>query len=344
MSGQDSGVALALRAAATARPAAARPAAATARPAPAVTSDARVSARPAAAAGLDAKVLALPEAPEGRFLVHERLGRGATATVFRGTDLADGRPVAIKVAEGPQSRQSERIHAEARVLASLDHPAIVTLIAEGVVPAGDQWAGRPFLVEEFVFGGSLADRIRRGPAGAGDVAGWAVAALSGLAHVHSRGLVHRDIKPANILLSELRRSAVRIADFGIATPVGVELEPGDSSGTVHYMSPEQAAGRLPGAAADVYALGLVLLECLTGVKAFPGTPVESLVSRTLRCPEIPAGLGADWVSLLTAMTAMDPAARPSAAAAGALAADLWTPHRRLPGKFRTPVRPPWRTR
>ncbi|HSO16549.1 MAG TPA: serine/threonine-protein kinase [Arthrobacter sp.] len=275
-----------------------------------------------AAVGLDAKVLALPNAPAGRFLVHELLGRGATATVFRGTDLKDGRPVAIKVAEGPEPRQTARIHAEARILASLDHPAIVTFIADGVVPAGDQWAGRPFLVEEYVYGGSLAERIRGGAAAAVDVARWAESALSGLAHVHARGLVHRDIKPANILLSELRRSAVRIADFGIATPAGTELEPGDSSGTVHYMSPEQAAGRLPGSPGDIYSLGLVLLECLTGAKAFPGTPIESLVARTLRDPGIPAGLGASWVSLLAAMTAMDPAARPSAAAAARLAAKL----------------------
>ena len=99
----------------------------------------------------------------------------------------------------------------------------------------------------------------------------------------------------------------------------------DSSGTVHYMSPEQAAGRHPGAPGDIYSLGLVLLECLTGAKAFPGTPVESLVARTLRDPEIPAGIGASWVSLLTAMTAQDPAARPSAAAAGRLAAKLPRP-------------------
>ncbi|MGP4030906.1 serine/threonine-protein kinase [Pseudarthrobacter sp. 1C304] len=283
--------------------------------------------RPAAApdltaAGLGARVLCLPDAPAGRFLVHELLGRGATATVFRGTDLLDNRPVAIKVAEGPDLRQTERIHAEARVLASLNHPAIVTFIAEGVVPAGDPWAGRPFLVEEFVYGGSLAERIRRGPAGGAEVARWATAALSGLAHVHSRGLVHRDIKPANILLSELRRSAVRIADFGIATPAGAELEPGDSSGTVHYMSPEQAAGGPPGQPSDIYALGLVLLECLTGSKAFPGALVESLVARTLRNPEVPARLGTGWVALLTDMTAMDPAARPSAAAAAARAAKL----------------------
>jgi serine/threonine protein kinase len=288
----------------------------------AATTTAVRAAGTAAMAGLDAKVLALPDAPAGRFVVHELLGRGATATVFRGTDLQDGRPVAIKVAEGPDPRQKERIHAEARILASLDHPAVVTFIAEGIVPEGDHWAGRPFLVEEYAYGGSLAERIRSGAAAAGDVARWAEAALSGLAHVHARGLVHRDIKPANILLSELRRSAVRIADFGIATPAGTELEPGDSSGTVHYMSPEQAAGRHPGAAGDIYSLGLVLLECLTGTKAFPGTQIESLVARTLRDPAIPAGLGTAWVSLLAAMTAMDPAARPSAAAAGRLAAKL----------------------
>ena len=275
-----------------------------------------------AAAGLDAKILHLPDAPEGRFLVHELLGRGATATVFRGTDLSNDRPVAIKVAEGPGEKDASRIHAEAGILASLDHPAVIRFIAAGTVPGGDQWAGRPFLVEEFAFGGSLAERIRGGACPPEVVASWAAAALSGLGHVHGRGLVHRDIKPANILLSALRRCSVRIADFGIATPAGTAPEPGDSSGTVHYMSPEQAAGQPVHPATDIYALGLVLLECLTGVKAYPGTPVESLVARTLRAPEIPASLGAGWVSLLTAMTAMDPAARPSAAAAQKLATRL----------------------
>jgi serine/threonine protein kinase len=275
--------------------------------------------------GFNTKILPMPEAPGGRFLVHELLGRGATATVFRGTDLVNDRPVAIKVAEGPSQKHAGRIHAEAGVLASLDHPAVVSFIAAGTVPAGDQWAGRPFLVEEFAYGGSLAERIRGGAAAPEEVAGWAAAALSGLVHVHGRGLVHRDIKPANVLLSALRRCSVRIADFGIATQAGTAPEPGESSGTVHYMSPEQAAGKPLHAATDIYALGLVLLECLTGVKAYPGTPVESLVARTLRGPEIPADLGAGWVSLLTAMTAMDPAARPTAAAAHQQATRLARP-------------------
>ena len=88
------------------------------------------------------------------------------------------------------------------------------------------------------------------------------------------------------------------------------------------MSPEQAAGRHPGTSGDIYSLGLVLLEYLTGAKAFAGTPVESLVARTLRDPEIPARLGKPWVALLRAMTARDPGARPSAADAGAQALKL----------------------
>jgi serine/threonine protein kinase len=252
--------------------------------------------------------------------------------------MTDGLPVAIKVAEGPDAGHAERIHSEARVLASLDHPAVVRFVGAGIVPQGEHWAGRPFLVEEFAYGGSLEERIRGGAADPDEVAGWAAAALSGLDHVHSRGLVHRDVKPANILLSALRRSAVRLADFGIAAPAGTVPEPGVSSGTVHYMSPEQAAGQLAGTPSDVYALGLVLLECLSGAKAFPGVPVESLVARTLRGPDVPAGLGSSWVSLLNAMTAMDPAARPSAAEAGEMADNLGSGASRPP-RQRVPAPP-----
>ena len=263
-----------------------------------------------------------PAGGQGSFLIHELLGRGATATVYRGTDLAGKRPVAVKVAEGPDDRHSRRIHDEARILSRLDNPAVVAFVGEGRVPDGHPWAGRPFLVEEFAYGGSLAERIHAGPRDPQDVAGWAVAALSGLGHVHARGLVHQDIKPANILLSSLRRSPVRIADFGIAAPAGTVLEPGTSTGTVHYMSPQQANGGPAEPATDVYALGLVLLECLTATRAFPGTQVESLVARTLRGPVIPQGLGRRWVSLLDAMTAMDAADRPTAEEAAAAAAAM----------------------
>lgn len=189
------------------------------------------------------------------------------------------------------------------------------------MPGGGTHAGRPFLVEELALGTSLAETIRLQSPPPADVARWARGLFEALAHLHASGLVHRDIKPANLMLSGLRRSPVRIIDFGIAAAAGAAPEPGTSPGTVHYMSPEQAAGGAAEPSWDVYAMGLVLLELLTGTKAFPGTAIESLVARTLRSPGIPDSLG-DWAVLLRALTAMDPRERPTAEAAAAMAARL----------------------
>jgi serine/threonine protein kinase len=258
----------------------------------------------------------------GRYQLRERRGRGSLAEVYRAVDLAGGRDVAVKIAADSTAKQQERIHNEARILAGLDHPAIIGFVAEGLVPDGCLQAGRPFIVEELAFGMSLAERLRVPDHNRTDVAAWAVDLFDGISHLHARGLVHRDIKPANLMLSGLRRSLVRIVDFGIAARAGTLSEPGISSGTAHYMSPEQASGEAARPSWDVYALGLVLLELLTGTKAFPGTPLESLVARTLRSPEIPHSVGRGWHELLTAATAMDPADRPTAAEASALASSL----------------------
>jgi serine/threonine protein kinase len=182
-------------------------------------------------------------------------------------------------------------------------------------------------VEELVFGPSLAEAARGPLHPRQQVAGWAAGLFDALSHLHGRGVVHRDIKPANLMLSGLRRSPVRIVDFGIAAAAGAAPEPGMSSGTVHYMSPEQASGGAAQPSWDVYALGLVLLELLTGTRAYTGTAVESLVARTLRSPEIPSDLGPGWSALLRAATAMDSAARPSAADAAVLARRLAAPVR-----------------
>jgi serine/threonine protein kinase len=262
------------------------------------------------------------EDSEARYLLNERIGLGATAEVFRGTDRRDGSPVAIKVAAVADDRHRERLAAEAALMAEVRHPAVVRFVDQGTAAVHSAWAGRAFLVQELVYGHSLAERIRSGPAPGSEVAPWAVGLLSGLRHLHARGIVHRDIKPANLLLSQLRKCPVRIVDFGIAAPAGTVPEPGISSGTVQYMSPEQAGGAIVGPADDIYALGLVLLECLTGVKAFPGTAIESLVARTQRTPAVPRHLGASWESLLTSMTAMRAADRPTALEATAEAAML----------------------
>jgi serine/threonine protein kinase len=263
------------------------------------------------------RVSAGPAAETDRFQLRERLGRGSLAVVFRAIDRAENREVAVKVAAEPGPKAQERIHNEARVLAALEHPSIIGFIAEGIMPAGGPLADRPFLVEELALGTSLLEVIRTGPRVPAEVAPWAVGMFEALNHIHTNALVHGDIKPANLMLSGLRRSPVRLVDFGIASQVGAAPQAGISSGTVHYMSPEQASGGAAQPAWDVYAMGLVLLELMTGKKAFPGTAVESLVARTLRNPEIPQNLGPGWEPLLRALTAMDPRDRPTAAEAAA---------------------------
>ncbi|MGN7201621.1 serine/threonine-protein kinase [Arthrobacter sp. SAFR-044] len=257
----------------------------------------------------------------GRWQIGERLGRGSGAEVFRAVDLEGGPAVAVKIAASGGRKQHQRIRNEAAVLAGLNHPSIVRLVAQGVPGGSGAHSERPYLVEELALGTSLAETIRAESPSSGDVAIWARGLFGALAHLHSRGLVHRDIKPANLMLSGLRRSPVRIVDFGIAAATGSPPEPGISSGTVHYMSPEQASGGAVAPSWDVYAMGLVLLELLTGSKAFPGTAIESLVARTLRLPEVPDHLG-DWAPLLRSLTAMDPWERPTAADAAGMAARL----------------------
>ncbi|MDQ0871237.1 serine/threonine protein kinase [Arthrobacter sp. V1I9] len=261
----------------------------------------------------------------GRYELKERLGRGSLAEVFRAADLEGGPDVAVKVAVGDSEQHFERIRNEAAVLAGMNHPSIIRFISRSIIPAATPLAGRPFLVEELALGASLAAATRTGLPRPGDVAGWARGLFGALAHLHGQGLVHRDIKPANLMLSGLRRSPVRIIDFGIAVAAGAAPEPGISSGTVHYMSPEQASGGPAQASWDVYAMGLVLLELLTGARAFPGTAIESLVARTLRSPEIPESLGPGWCTFLSALTAMDSAARPTADEAAVMAERLVPP-------------------
>jgi hypothetical protein len=140
----------------------------------------------------------------------------------------------------------------------------------------------------------------------------------GLHVIHSRGIVHRDVKPANVLLAPAhlptRRWNAKLADFGIARLLDESrlTATGRIIGTPGYLSPEQVRGEQVGSAADIYSLGLLMLEALTGVQPFPGPALESASARLVRDPTIPGEVGADWVELLTAMTARDAAARPTA--------------------------------
>jgi hypothetical protein len=171
---------------------------------------------------------------------------------------------------------------------------------------------------ELVEGPSLAQRLATGPLAPDEAASIGAGLAAALAHVHANGIVHRDVKPANVLLTPT--GAAKLADFGVARMMNERSDltgTGRTIGTAAYLAPEQVAGQPVTGATDVYALGLVLLESMTGQRAYPGTPTEAALARLHHRPLIPVSLGAEWVHLLDAMTATDPAERPEAAAVAA---------------------------
>ena len=254
----------------------------------------------------------------GRYLLESLLGRGGMASVYRARDEQLGRPVAVKVffphsADADDMRRQE---GEVRMLASLSHPGLVTLFDAG---AQDSPEGpRAYLVMELVQGITLRERMRAGPMPSREVASIGADLADALNYIHRREVVHRDVKPANILLvdaaEEDAQASAKLADFGIARIVdGTRLTAtGAIIGTVSYLSPEQALGSPLGPPTDIYALGLVLLECLTAERAFPGSAMESASARIMRDPTLPAAVAGDWGALLRAMTAREPDARPTA--------------------------------
>jgi serine/threonine protein kinase len=263
-----------------------------------------------------------------RYRLASPLGRGGSGEVYRAKDGRLGRDVAVKLFTlGTASHAEIRRYAtEARVLAGLSHPNLVALLDVG---ADTLHGAGPvaFLVTELVDGRTLRDTLDDGPLEPHLVADVGLQLARALDHAHGAGVVHRDVKPSNVLVAPDRRTGgatdapwvpVVLADFGIAwtTSPGAAHD-AVTSGTAGYVSPEQALGQAVGPGADVYSLGLVLLECLTGERAYPGDPLTSSLARLLAPVTVPERFGADWVRLLTAMTSTEPVARPAMPAVAA---------------------------
>ncbi|HWM07032.1 MAG TPA: protein kinase [Actinophytocola sp.] len=244
----------------------------------------------------------------GRYRLGPRIGSGGMAAVHSAVDIDLGREVAVKVYQpGGHATNLYRFGAEARLLASLSHPALVTVYD---VCLGDD---RPYLVMQLVAGTTLWELIDRGPLESAAVARFGARLADVLAYVHARGVVHRDIKPSNVLLDEA--GVCYLTDFGLARALETAHLTGSHEivGTAAYLAPEQLTEEDTGPPVDVYALGLVLLECLTARTEYDGTAAETALARLARHPRIPEELSPAWRSTLTSMTARDPAHRPDAA-------------------------------
>jgi tetratricopeptide (TPR) repeat protein len=200
--------------------------------------------------------------------------------VYRSMDLETGATVALKVMEGLDANASARFHREAAILSELRHPGIVRYVARGTTSSGV-----PYLAMEWLEGEDLAERIARGPLGVEESLTLLRRACEALAVPHSRGIVHRDLKPANLFLERCRPERVKVLDFGVARYDGTtSLSTGATLlGTVGYMAPEQALCEQDvDVRADVFALGCVLYECLTGKAPFASAHPVGVLAKVLR--------------------------------------------------------------
>ena len=206
-----------------------------------------------------------PEVLGGRYELRGVLGRGGMAEVRDGWDIRLDRPVAVKLLYPVFTTQPDnrmRFEVEARAAAALNHPHIVSVHDSG------EHAGTPYIVMERLSGQTLADEIARGPLPQPQVRSILDDVLSALAAAHAAGILHRDIKPANILFSAL--GDTKVADFGIAKSAGTaHTLTGQIVGTMAYLSANRIAGRPASVADDLYAVGVVGYEALSGRRAFP---------------------------------------------------------------------------
>jgi hypothetical protein len=218
----------------------------------------------------------------GRYKINAEIGTGGMSTVYLAFDETLERPVAVKVLHSEISRDPsalERFRREARTVAQLSHPNVVMIIDAG------EDEGRPYIVFEHIKGETLKERIRRvGPLPVSEAVAYAIEIGRALQAAHERQLVHRDVKPHNVLIDEEGRA--KVTDFGIARNLELEARhltgAGRVVGTTDYVSPEQALGHEVTGQSDVYSLGIVLYEMLTGEVPFKGDSSMDIAIKHVR--------------------------------------------------------------
>jgi serine/threonine protein kinase len=249
----------------------------------------------------------------GRYRLDNPIAAGGIGEVWQAEDQMLDRPVAVKLLRAEYAQHGEtraRFRFEAKHAASLSHPAIAQVFDYYEGDVGRQ----PFIVMELVDGPSLADVLARGPIEPDRVMDIVAQAAAGLEAAHRAGLVHRDIKPANLLVTA--DGQVKITDFGIAHAAGAApiTRHGQLLGTPAYLAPERVAGQAAGPASDLYSLGILAHECLTGIRPFEGTPIEIAVAHSQRAlPPLPRSVPPAVAAFVAELTAKDPAARPASA-------------------------------
>ena len=269
----------------------------------------------------------------GRYRLVELLGQGGMATIYRAHDRQLDRDVAVKVLRSEYGTDPDflaRFRQEAQAAASLNHPNVV-----GVYDYADDQAG-PYIVMELVDGEDLATLVRRnGPLPPRQAARLGSQIARGLAAAHARGIVHRDMKTANVLLT--RDGQPKVSDFGIARAMAeAQLTlPGTTLGSVHYFSPEQARGDQATPASDVYSLGIVLYELLTGRRPWEGDSAAGVAMARLSGPtpgpsDVRSGVPPALDSIVRRALARDPAERYGSSGAMAEALDAFAAGRADP--------------
>ncbi|GLB90764.1 serine/threonine-protein kinase PknL [Mycobacterium kiyosense] len=276
---------------------------------------------------------------DGRYLVQETIASGGTSTVYRGHDTRLDRPVALKVMDARYAADQQfltRFQLEARTVARLKDPGLVAVYDQG------QDGRHPFLVMELIEGGTLRELLdERGPMPPHAVVAVLRPVLGGLSAAHRAGLVHRDIKPENVLISD--DGEVKIADFGLVRAVAAAGITSTSVilGTAAYLSPEQVRDGNAGPRSDVYAVGILTYELLTGCTPFTGDTALSVAYQRLDRDVPPPsaaidGVPAQFDDFVACATARDPAQRYADAIEMAADVDAIAEELGLPG-FRVPA-------